>query len=136
LERFSAMTSQSPKPDQISLDLKQGILQIIWLDGHVSQYEFAYLRRHCPCAECRPWIHGGPVGEIPASVLNANPRIMRAEDVSLVGSYALNIRFADGHATGIYTWPYLREICPCPEDTARREAARQATEPAADNRQT
>ena len=27
-----------------------------------------------------------------------------------VGRYALRIRFDDGHDTGLYTWPYLRQL--------------------------
>jgi DUF971 family protein len=113
------------KPDQIALDLKRRLLQITWLDGHVSQYDFNYLRRICPCANCRPWIHGGSaLHDTPESVLRATGDIAKADDVSFVGSYALNIQFADGHGTGIYTWSYLRESCVCAEDTARREENR------------
>lgn len=111
--------SNSRKPDQIALDVKQRIMQITWTDGHVSQYDFDYLRRICPCAECRPWVHGvGERGVMPDKVKNAKGDIASAQDVSLVGSYALNIHFADGHGTGIYTWTYLREMCPCGEHTS------------------
>jgi DUF971 family protein len=54
-------------------------------------------------------------------VRSAKGDIAKAEDVTFVGAYAINIKFADGHGTGIYTWTYLREACPCAEDTARRE---------------
>ena len=30
--------------------------------------------------------------------------------ISEVGSYALRFDWSDGHGTGLYTWPYLREI--------------------------
>jgi len=32
-------------------------------------------------------------------------------DISLVGRYALNFRWSDGHETGIYSFRYLRELC-------------------------
>jgi DUF971 family protein len=32
-------------------------------------------------------------------------------DLSLVGRYALNFRWSDGHETGIYSFRYLREFC-------------------------
>jgi DUF971 family protein len=32
-----------------------------------------------------------------------------------VGNYAIQITFNDGHATGIYSFDYLRHICPCNE---------------------
>lgn len=31
-------------------------------------------------------------------------------DVSVVGRYALNFRWSDGHETGIYSFRYLREF--------------------------
>ena len=34
------------------------------------------------------------------------------EHVELVGNYAIKIAFSDGHATGIYTWEYLRSLAP------------------------
>ena len=33
--------------------------------------------------------------------------------VKPVGRYALQFEFSDQHNTGIFTWQYLREICPC-----------------------
>ena len=32
-----------------------------------------------------------------------------------VGNYALQLVWKDGHAYGIYTWEYLRQLCPCGE---------------------
>jgi DUF971 family protein len=32
-------------------------------------------------------------------------------DISVVGRYALNFRWSDGHETGIYSFRYLRELC-------------------------
>jgi DUF971 family protein len=35
---------------------------------------------------------------------------LRIQDVTLVGQYALQVAFASGHATGIYTFGYLRRL--------------------------
>jgi DUF971 family protein len=40
--------------------------------------------------------------------------------VSAVGGYAIQFNWADGHSYGIYNWDYLRDLCPCDEDTAKR----------------
>ena len=40
-----------------------------------------------------------------------------------VGNYALQIDFNDGHATGIFSFDYLRTICPCPECAREFRAA-------------
>jgi DUF971 family protein len=39
-----------------------------------------------------------------------------------VGRYALRFTWNDGHQHGIYSWQYLREICPCRECRAARAA--------------
>lgn len=33
--------------------------------------------------------------------------------IEAVGSYAITIEWEDGHHFGIYTWSYLRQLCPC-----------------------
>ena len=44
----------------------------------------------------------------------ADSRTMPVEvDVDLVGNYALNLFWTDGHDTGIYSFRKLRELCPC-----------------------
>jgi DUF971 family protein len=35
---------------------------------------------------------------------------LRIKDVTLVGQYGVQIAFDSGHATGIYTFPYLRRL--------------------------
>jgi DUF971 family protein len=39
----------------------------------------------------------------------------RAQAATVVGNYAVQISFTDGHSTGIYSYDHLRSICPCPE---------------------
>ena len=41
----------------------------------------------------------------------AVPDTLTIEDVEIVGRYALNFRWSDGHQTGIYSFRYLRELC-------------------------
>ena len=36
-------------------------------------------------------------------------------NVETVGRYAVRLFWADGHSTGLYSFDYLREICPCAE---------------------
>jgi len=30
-----------------------------------------------------------------------------------VGQYAIRLAWSDGHASGVYSYDYLRRICPC-----------------------
>ncbi len=80
-------------------------LAIVWTDGKESEFDVVQLRRLCPCAVC--------IDEF------THERKLRPEDVSegvrpvrveSVGRYALNIKFNDGHGTGIYTFQMLRDL--------------------------
>jgi DUF971 family protein len=39
----------------------------------------------------------------------------RAQAATQVGNYAVQISFSDGHSTGIFSYDYLRTLCPCEE---------------------
>lgn len=102
------------KPNGIVVDLAQRLLQINWSDGAQSVYDFDTLRRACPCAECRPWIHDlmrrDTPHEIPAATRDATGELISLQDIQPVGAYALHFNWADGHTAGIYDWKYLRSI--------------------------
>ena len=86
---------------------------IDWSDGSTSAFGAAELRRLCPCALCVHELTGQALLD-PAKV----PSDLTQSDVKLVGTYAIAVRFSDGHHTGIYTYPYLRE-----NDPARRDGS-------------
>jgi DUF971 family protein len=83
------------------------VLEIEWEDGAHTRYPGAQMRWACPCAECRG--EGGSTGRLDA-VAELSEDELRMTEVVLVGQYALQIAFASGHATGIYTFRYLREL--------------------------
>lgn len=92
------------------------ILEVQWDDhGHVGAFEARAVRLACPCAGCVEEMTGRPLLD-PATV----PMDVTAEALELVGGYGLRIRWSDGHATGIYTFPFLRARCPCPACSAAR----------------
>lgn len=96
-------------PDIEPREIKQegdSALRITWGDDRACHYTAADLRRACPCAQCVNEWTGQRVLN-PESV--AEELIIR--DLSLVGRYALNFRWSDGHETGIYSFRYLRELC-------------------------
>jgi DUF971 family protein len=81
---------------------------IIWNDGHISSYPSWYLRENCQCADCMEEFTGERKvahGSIPSSLERAS--------VEPVGNYALQFGWSDGHKSGIYTFDYLRKLCPC-----------------------
>jgi DUF971 family protein len=114
-----------PRPTSIKLDRGRGLLIVPWDDGHVSEYPLAGLREACPCAECRGG-HENMGKPADPSVFDVIP-LTRAKSYVLervlpVGNYAIQPEWDDGHHTGIYTWPYLRALCPCPICRAERAA--------------
>ncbi len=113
---MSELSSEQYKPNGIVVDLAQQLVQINWSDGRVSVFDFDALRRACPCAECRPWIHDllkASLSHEPAdAVKHARGELKTMQDIQPVGSYALHFNWADGHTYGIYDWKYLRQIDP------------------------
>lgn len=103
---MSAKTADA-SPVEIRAPKGARLLEIVWSDGSTSLYEHLVLRAFCPCAHCQG--HQGPVQwldgaeELPDSALEL-------VDLFEVGSYALGLRFGDGHATGIYTFRYLAKL--------------------------
>jgi DUF971 family protein len=110
-------TDVRKKPMEVKVHVSTGAgVDIIWSDGHASHYGFPYLRDHCPCALCNDEREkksrlGGMVGSS-AALPMFKPKAT-ARTAAAVGNYALQIQFSDSHSTGIYSFEYLREICPC-----------------------
>ena len=95
-----------PTPKDVLAEKGKRTVTITWSDGHVSTYDMAYLRGHCPCAACQG--HGGD--HVYHEVQGPAAELV---GMSLVGGYAIAMRFADGHDSGIYSYRHLLAICPC-----------------------
>jgi DUF971 family protein len=113
------MPSADPRTVKVHLTAGTG-LEIDWKDGHLSHYTFPYLRDACPCALCdeERAKSGREAGEPPHTKPGELPMFKEtAKPVSAepVGKYALKFKWNDGHELGIYSWKWLREICPCEE---------------------
>ena len=105
------------KPSRIAVSRSRGLLIVDWEDGHHSEYPLTGLRAACPCAECRGGHAGmGAPGSPDMLEIPLRPA-QSAELVSLemVGNYALQPLWKDGHGYGIFSWGYLRALCPCGE---------------------
>jgi DUF971 family protein len=89
-------------------------ITIRWGDGHESVYPARTLRGRCPCAQC--------VSETTGERMVFEDHVPEGVTIgaaNLVGNYAIQFQFSDGHATGIYAFDYLRRICPCDACTGR-----------------
>lgn len=84
-------------------------LAIKWDDGTESFISFEKLRRACPCAGCKGEADiMGNLYKNPEQPLNEPAFKLRA--FTSVGTYAIQPTWADGHATGIYSFDYLKQI--------------------------
>ena len=99
------MAPAPARPTKVRLDRPARRLIVEWTDGFRTSYPWEYLRSKCPSA-----------GEAAARE-DKNPLAVLAKvpstelvDVRMVGVYALNLAWADGHSAGIYTWDYLRTL--------------------------
>ncbi len=94
-------------PADIKLRRKSQELRITWRDGHESVFPLAFLRRHCPCAACRTEHEKKTL----LPVLTIDPsKTIEVVDLKMMGAYALQPVWSDGHSTGIFDYDYLRSL--------------------------
>lgn len=106
-----------PKAVNVHLTSGEGVT-IEWKDGHRSQYTFPYLRDACPCALCdeereKATREPGEPAEPEPNQLRMYKAAARPSSAEPVGKYAIKFNWNDGHELGIYSWQWLRQICPC-----------------------
>ena len=83
-------------------------LAIQWNDNAESYLNFELLRRACPCAACG----GEPdvLGNVLRPEVSDTDASFQLYSIVVVGGYALQPRWRDGHNTGIYSFQYLRRL--------------------------
>lgn len=91
-----------------NVDMIGSELAIRWNDGAESYVPVEKLRRACPCAACG----GEPdvLGRVVRPDVSYSAASFELTGWQLVGGYALQPRWADGHNTGIYPYAYLRRL--------------------------
>lgn len=96
------------KPKQIKI-IDKDKLSLTWNDNTLSIISLKYLRDECPCAGCK--------GETilfktfrPPKPTMLSPEMYKIKSINVVGEYAIQIAWKDGHNTGIYTWEYLKTL--------------------------
>lgn len=96
------------KPKQIKI-LDKDKLFLKWNDDSSTTITLKYLRDECPCANCK--------GETilfktfrPPQPSIFSPEMYKIKNIEVVGDYAIQIWWKDGHNTGIYSWDYLKTL--------------------------
>jgi DUF971 family protein len=83
-------------------------LAMRWADGMESYLALERLRRACPCAMCG----GEPavLGNISRPDVTYTSESFELAGWQLIGGYALQPQWRDGHNTGLYSFQYLRRL--------------------------
>ncbi len=95
---------QNNLPTDIKLHKKSATLELSYSDGTAHLLSAEFLRVHSPSAEVR----GHGKGQ---EVLQTGKRNVLLLNIEPVGNYAIKLCFDDGHDSGIYSWPYLHQLC-------------------------
>lgn len=77
-------------------------------DGEEMYFPLPMLRRACPCARCQ----GEPdaMGRVLRPTVEYGPGAFELKGYERVGGYGLQLFWADGHGTGIYSITYLEKL--------------------------
>ena len=97
---MAGLDPKTPHPTRIVVHRQSRVLEIEFDDGSHYRLPFEYLRVYSPSAEVRGH---GPGQE----VLQTGKREVDVLALEPIGNYAVQPRFSDGHATGLYSWDYL-----------------------------
>ena len=110
------LAHEAVSPAKVRIALTEGTgVEILWKDGHRSQWSFPYLRDACPCATCHEEREksGRAPGEPKAMAKQMFPMFTppaRPLEATPAGRYAIKFKWADGHESGIYSWEFLRRL--------------------------
>ena len=95
-------------PKQVKI-FKKDNLRITWENSTETILSLKYMRDECPCAGCK--------GETillktyrPPGLTVVTPEMYQVKNIEVVGDYAIQVTWKDGHNTGIYSWDYIKQL--------------------------
>ena len=77
-----------------------------WSDDTESKTGLQKMRQMCPCATCIAERNNQSKNYIPLLLSSQ----ITVSGIEAVGSYAIQINWQDGHNTGIYEYPFLKNL--------------------------
>ena len=83
-------------------------LALSWPDGEETFYDGPFLRKNSPSAEQTG--ESDLFGKVRGGNSQSDFTEVRILGFKKVGNYAIRITFSDGHATGIYSWEFLKSL--------------------------
>ena len=95
--------SATPQPTGLTVHQTSRQLEISFDDGSHFRIPFELMRVYSPSAE----VQGHGPGQ---EVLQTGKRDVVIERIEMVGHYAIQPFFSDGHDSGLYTWALLHRL--------------------------
>lgn len=89
-------------------------LALSFADGFEAYLPLPMLRRSCPCAACQ----GEPdaMGRVVRPRVEHGPKAFELLKFEQIGGYAIQLFWADGHSSGIYSYSYLLKLADLPPE--------------------
>ena len=87
-------------------------LAIAWSDGGESYLPLREMRMACPCAACAG--EADLLGQVSGAKMEHRASSFEMKGWQVVGGYALQPTWQDGHNTGIYSFDLLRRLAETP----------------------
>lgn len=100
---MNAGAAADPWPTELRLDKDRRTLRIVFDNGEAYALPAEYLRVMSPSAEVQ-----GHAPEERKTI--GGKRDVLILEIIPIGNYAVRLGFDDMHATGIFSWPYLRDL--------------------------
>ncbi len=100
---MAGLQSGAPTPQDLTVHSKSRVLEIGFSDGKTFRIPFELMRVYSPSAE----VQGHGPGQ---ETLQTGKRQVDIVDLQLVGHYAIQPVFSDGHDSGLYTWEMLHDL--------------------------
>ena len=100
---MSQTIAKAPTPTALTLHQTSRLLEIGFDDGATFRIPFELMRVYSPSAE----VQGHGPGQ---ETLQTGKREVQIEGLELVGHYAVQPSFSDGHNTGLFTWELLYRL--------------------------
>ena len=95
-------------PKQVKI-INKNKLKIKWDDSAETILLLKYMRDECPCAGCKGETILLKTYRPPAPTV-VTPEMYQVKNMEVVGDYAIQVTWNDGHNTGIYSWDYIKQL--------------------------
>ena len=100
---MNTASPRAPHPTELVLHARSRCLEVAFDDGRRFRLPFELLRVFSPSAE----VQGHGPGQ---ETLQTGKRDVEIDGIEMVGHYAVQPSFSDGHDSGIFSWPYLHRL--------------------------